>query len=511
MRLLKVLSLALVSLALGLWLWPRASRELLAKTVYVTLKIPTVRVYSQVPTESTTGRGKVTQLPVGQPYLGTLHGSYLRVTTLNGQRVGWVARRSAQVVATKQPLKLTAVKLLNDRLVAHGGQQQVIVTAGGPPGTKIARKSWSKQGQALTTSEFQVIKRAKTAVGSYYLLQHNQHDYGWVSAQAFKAVSVHYQPIRETTWRHIDQLITAAGIQGTLLVAQANNARPSTRSYGMADQQTRRVNTAQTVYPIASLQKAMTGVLIGQLVAQHRLSLNTTLTRFYPHLTDASQITIQALLNHTSGIWMSEVAPAKTLSESDAIRWTLQHLTVTDQRRWHYCSANYTLLAGIIRQVTGRSYAANLAEHLLRPAGMTQTMTWHQFDEQNVVTPYLTTGAPATISAPLLSSELGAGDIGTTVLDYYRFVAAFNAGVFLSPAMQRQLTAMRTNTYAAGLYYGVDGAQHATGFDNNISNYYSRTASGDYTVVLFVNRGNHYRGKRLVNQILKSLQNGASR
>lgn len=502
-----------LSLLIGLWLWPISCHESLAKVVYVTLPASTV---TTVASPSSKGKPTVRQtsaIPAGQLYLGTLHENYLKtpylqLTTLAGQRLGWVARQAVHVVTTtpaKSPLKQWAAKKLNGRLKLAASVKRVIVTAGGPIGTAKAKQSWSVAAKRLTTTDFQVIQQVQTPLGRFFLLQHNQHDYGWVPATAFHYQKTAYREISTATRQKITQLIKAQGIQGTLLIAQAGNAHPSVTSYGLANRQTRRPNAAATVYPIASLQKAMTGVMIGQLIAQHQLSLQTTLAQFYPQLKGASQITIQQLLNHTSGIWMAEVVPPKRLSEAAAIRWNLQHLTSTEQHRWHYCSANYTLLAGVIRQVTGKSYATNLAQRVLQPAGMTQTMAWNQFDPEKVATPYLPDGTPSTISIPLLSSELGAGDIGTTVMDYFRFVSAFNQGSLLSKTMRTQLTAVRTNTYAAGLYYGTDGAQHATGFDNNISNFYNRSASGEFTVILFMNQGNHYRAKLLVREIMTEL------
>ncbi|BDZ30472.1 serine hydrolase domain-containing protein [Lactiplantibacillus brownii] len=506
--------LGIISLLLGLWWGPVSCHDDLATMVYVTIPTPTVTTTAESPNSGKVVHHQTTQIPAGQLYIGARHADYLKtrylpLTSLSGQRLGWVARRDVHVVTTvpaKKKLPVWDKQTLNGRLQTKEKPRRVTVTAGGPIGTAQARTSWTTTTKRLASADFQVIQRIQTPLGRYYLLQHNQHDYGWVAAQAFQYERVSYQTISAKTWQRIDQLVADQGVQGTLLVAQADRARPSIRSYGLADRQTHRANTAATIYPIASLQKAMTGVMIGQLIEGHQLSLQTTLAQFYPHLKGANQITIQQLLNHTSGIIMPEVAPPKQLSESAAIRWALQHLTVTDQHTWHYCSANYTLLAGVIRQLTGQSYGKNLQQRILRPAGMTQTMTWDQFDQHNVVTPYLPDGPATKMSTALLSSELGAGDIGTTVTDYYRFAAAFNQGVFLSAAMQTQLTAARTNTYAAGFYYGFDGAQHASGFDNNISNFYSRTAAGDYTVILFMNRGNHQRAKQLVNEIMTELQ-----
>lgn len=299
---LKQLGIGGLSLLLGLLLWPISSHESLAKVVYVTIPTSTVTTVAKVPTTTqSTSPKKTVALPAGQLYLGTLHANYLktqylRLTTLAGQHLGWVARQSVHVLTTipaKSQLQQWSTQNLNGRLRLGQAVTRVVVTAGGPIGTAKATASWTKSAQQLTRPEFQVIRRVQTPMGRYYLLQRNQHDYGWVTAAPFHYKTTPFQQISDATWRRIDQLIKAQGIQGTLLTAQAGEAQPNIRSYGLADRQTRRPNAPATIYPIASLQKAMTGVMIGQLIAQHRLRLQTTLKSFYPQLKGASQIAIQ--------------------------------------------------------------------------------------------------------------------------------------------------------------------------------------------------------------------------
>ncbi|KRO27643.1 serine hydrolase domain-containing protein [Lactiplantibacillus fabifermentans] len=378
----------------------------------------------------------------------------------------------------------------------------------------VAFKSATVTTTALpaTTPQRVTVRPAAVYIGTRAAVvdrQRYQHRYGWVSAADFKYQAVSVPTITAKNWLHVDHLVATQHIQGTLLVAQAGQATPTIRSYGLADRATHTLNGATTVYPIASLQKAMTGVMIGQLVASGQLQLDQPIAQFYPHLKNARHITIQQLLNHTSGLYMPEVAPKKPLTEAAAVQWVLAHVTVQSQHQWRYCSANYTLLAGIIRQVTGQSYAENLTTRVLKPAGMTTTKAWTQFHNLPVATPYFATNRffvqTAQISLPLLSSELGAGDIGTTVTDYYRFVTAFNDGTLLPIATRNLLTSTRTNDYAAGLYYGLDGKQHATGYDNDISNFYSRSANGQVTVVFFMNQANHYRAKTVVQKITEIL------
>ena len=62
-----------------------------------------------------------------------------------------------------------------------------------------------------------------------------------------------------------------------------------TESYGLSDYNKEIKNTNDTLYPVASLQKKMTAVIIGQLVSEGKLTYETTVNTF---LTDFFTITL---------------------------------------------------------------------------------------------------------------------------------------------------------------------------------------------------------------------------
>ncbi|AVK62230.1 hypothetical protein C5Z25_10800 [Lactobacillus sp. CBA3605] len=512
LRRLRQVGLVIVSGLIGLQLGGLVATETRDVAAYFKVKSARVQVRATL-AKSSAKRSQSRLVRPGQLYRGTLpvssrHTTYRYLKALTGQPRGWVKQSDLQPV---QPalvagyLKRWGTQKRNGHLALIQPDRPVTVTLAGPPGTTKTAVTQRVAAKKLTEPAVQVIGTTQTSVGQYYLLQVNQHPYGWVAAQPFVYQAAAVTPIKAKTWRRIDQLIATQPIQGTLLVAKKGQTIPTVRDYGTTGRPTATLDKPTTIYPIASLQKAMTGVMIGQLIQSHQLTLTTTLAKFYPQVPYAKQITIQQLLDHTSGIVMNEVAPARPLSEVAAVQWALKHLTSTNQHRWQYCSANYTLLAGVIRQVTKKTYAENLQQRILKPAGMTQTAPWSQFAHQKIALPYVATARATTpahrISLPLLSSELGAGDIGTTVMDYYRFVAAFNDGTLLSAHMRTQLTRIRAKTYAAGWYYGAGGGQHASGYDNDISNFYQRTAAGGVTVVFFMNQANHQLAQQLVQQI----------
>src|SRR5689334_5990981 len=60
--------------------------------------------------------------------------------------------------------------------------------------------------------------------------------------------------------------------------------------------------TDQTKYRVGSITKMFTTTMIFQLIEGGKLSLATTLDKYFPQLPNASKITISNLLNHRSGL-----------------------------------------------------------------------------------------------------------------------------------------------------------------------------------------------------------------
>ena len=69
------------------------------------------------------------------------------------------------------------------------------------------------------------------------------------------------------------------------------------RKFG--DQEMNRSNDA---YRIASVTKLITATLILKLIEEEKLSLNDSLVNYFPEIKQSNKITIEQLLNHTSGL-----------------------------------------------------------------------------------------------------------------------------------------------------------------------------------------------------------------
>lgn len=147
--------------------------------------------------------------------------------------------------------------------------------------------------------------------------------------------------------------------------------------------------TANTPFHIASTSKTFTAVAILRMVQQGKLSLNDTISKFFPRLPYPG-ITVKMLLNHRSGLpnylyFMSNhkwgIGPdgkwnKKLASNADMLQMmTEKHpdKTGNPNGRFNYCNTNYVLLAMIIEKISGQSYPDYMQQQLFAPLQMTNT------------------------------------------------------------------------------------------------------------------------------------------
>ncbi len=122
-----------------------------------------------------------------------------------------------------------------------------------------------------------------------------------------------------------------------------------------------------------------TGIAIGQLIEQRKLSFSDSIVKYLPNLPDslAKGITIHHLLTHTSGLtsyWTNE------FHESNHAKFrTLQDylpLLLKDKQQfkpgtqWAYSNTGFMLLGLIIEKVSGISYFDYVKKNIFEKAGM---------------------------------------------------------------------------------------------------------------------------------------------
>jgi len=141
--------------------------------------------------------------------------------------------------------------------------------------------------------------------------------------------------------------------------------------------------TSGIQYPIASLTKSMSAILVLKLAEMGQLSLDDKVDKYLPKLTYYNRefVTIQELLNMTAGIphgWMY------FNSENNYDTLTNNHLisnygiSVFPSGVYEYSNYSYGIIEALIEKVTNKTFSQSMEELLFHPAGMENSFVPNQ-------------------------------------------------------------------------------------------------------------------------------------
>lgn len=139
----------------------------------------------------------------------------------------------------------------------------------------------------------------------------------------------------------------------------------------------------------ASLTKLVTALCVHRLSADGRLSLDQPVAEWFPALADGRRITVRQLLLHRSGLpeyhalrLVAGHSVDDRLEHAD-IRRLVDGMTVWFEpgSRVSYNNTNFAMLAMIVADVTGGSFAAAAHELVLGPAGMVSAVVKEHADD----------------------------------------------------------------------------------------------------------------------------------
>ncbi|MEK6288077.1 MAG: serine hydrolase [Acidobacteriota bacterium] len=198
----------------------------------------------------------------------------------------------------------------------------------------------------------------------------------------------------QTKARRIDGLMTLSHkyeqFNGVILVAERGQVLYE-RAFGQANLEWGIPNTLDTKFEIASMTKPMTALIIMQLVEEGKIPLDGKVSDYVPYYPreTGTRITVDQLLNHTSGIQQdiafsdnsNDIPPIVTkinadlLSNDELVKLiAARPLRFEPGTDYGYSSDGYAVLGAIIQHVTGKSYWQVLGERILQPAAMTETV-----------------------------------------------------------------------------------------------------------------------------------------
>ncbi len=164
------------------------------------------------------------------------------------------------------------------------------------------------------------------------------------------------------------------------------------RAIGLADLEHNVPNTTETIFESGSVAKQFTAAAILLLAKEGKLSLNDDIRKYVPEIPVYQKpITIQHLLNHTSGLKDWGVVGSLT-GWPRTTRVYTQELALQIMSRqkstnfvpgneYSYSNANYSVLVSIVERVSKQTLAEFTHQRFFGPLGMARTQWRDNFRE----------------------------------------------------------------------------------------------------------------------------------
>ena len=256
-----------------------------------------------------------------------------------------------------------------------------------------------------------------------------------------------------------------------------------------------------TNFRLASLTKQFTASGIMLLVEQGRLSLEDPLTDLFDGFPDyGRQITLRHMLQHNSGLIDYEgMIPDDfqgQVSDRDALRmmYEVDETYFPPGSEYRYSNTAYAMLAMLIEDMSGMSFADYLHENIFAPLHMRGTVA-HQVGVTTVANRAygytVENGKVRYSDQSTTSAVLGDGGVYTSLRDYYQWDQALYTEQILTQASLREMWAGNFGDY--GLGWRVDSKDgrrrlHHDGSTSGFRNYVFRYPDDKLTVLVLTNR-----------------------
>ncbi len=209
------------------------------------------------------------------------------------------------------------------------------------------------------------------------------------------------------------------------------------RGYGVRDRASGAAVTDSTVFPIGSMTKSFTSLLVADLVEEGRLAWGDPvhdrlpefrLERDYPtlHTTPVDLLSHRTGLPRHDALWIAWEEADTVVTRSDFVD-DLRHLEPTEEFRtaWQYNNFGYLTAGLLVGRVTGSTWEEQLRRRLLEPLGM----------RRSNVSPDSTL-ALSDHAAGYRVVRPDSGEVRVEPMDYFRIDAMAPAGAINSTATE---------------------------------------------------------------------------
>ncbi|MES2784855.1 MAG: serine hydrolase domain-containing protein [Pseudomonadota bacterium] len=266
-------------------------------------------------------------------------------------------------------------------------------------------------------------------------------------------------------------------------------------------------------YRIGGITETFLVTLLFMLAEQGRIDLDAKISRWFPELIAADQVTARMLAGNTAGYidyvnvkdWLDRLLadPFSPFTDDELIQYSVRDGKMRFSppgSSWAYSHTEYVILGQVIQRATGESIGSLYQRYLLTPLGLhdTQLPAGAAIQAPALHAYMLDRGSYEDSTAWTPSWAMSYGGLTSTVRDLGRWARIFGRGLLVSPASHREITAparldLRSNPPA--LYF-AHGFIYANGWYlqnpdfNGYSGAFAYNPTHDLTLVVVATKNN---------------------
>jgi D-alanyl-D-alanine carboxypeptidase len=262
----------------------------------------------------------------------------------------------------------------------------------------------------------------------------------------------------------MNQLVDAGAPAVTIEVRDGDEVWSS--AVGVQSSNSELPASASNASRVASVTKPMVATMILQLVNEGELTLDTDVEEVLPGVVGGRDVTVEQLLQHTSG--MPDYVEALALGDPTQILNVLDNgrtqqelvdLALGHEWRfdpgtgWEYSNSNYVVLTMLLEEITGNSLAEELATRITTPLGLTNTSIPDGTSmPANSLHGYVVeSGLSIDVTKQDASLWNGAGAVVSTPADVNTFMRALLTGQVLPPQLVGYMLRLNDEGYGLGI------------------------------------------------------------
>ncbi|WP_342553861.1 serine hydrolase [Paenibacillus sp. FSL R7-0652] len=259
------------------------------------------------------------------------------------------------------------------------------------------------------------------------------------------------------------------------------------QGYGLADKQT--LNRPDQKTRIASLSKSFTAASVLSLAEAGKLDVQDPISKYISGIPKGDEITLHMLLSQTSGLPSAFGRGEGTALEETVEEIRHKTLKFDPGSAYLYSNSGYVLLAYVVEQVSGMSYADYVQQTILEPLGMKDSGEASRKVHTN--SGFVQQGK-GWEPAPYYVSQSGSGTIYSTVDDLLKWDRALYTDQILSQeTIETMYKPYSDKNYGYAWILKENGTKRTVfhnGSGGGFATAFSRNLSDDVTIILL---GNH--------------------